>query len=1215
MREPGRVPSLGGACWKRCLAVLAAMLAQLGLVVLAQPAFAATQEITGTVTSAVTKAPLAGAEACEYAIEGGAKSACAETDSKGDYILGVGKAGTFVVYFDTTIEGLIPQTIYKSVFVSREATPVKVVEGEIVSGIDQAIEEGGRIAGRVTSRSTKDPIEGAEACAELPDVDQSGVEQHRTCATTNADGEYEIQGLTPGEGVPEGGYEVEFTSSQDYLRQFYNGKPERYSGTTRIPIDAGKTVPNVDAELEEGGEISGRVTSQITNEPIAGAQACADGSCAETNAAGEYTITRLPSGNYTVSFSGPSGLETEYISEYYNEKEGNTGEEVSVTAPHMVGGINASLKAYGGIVGTVVDKETKQPLEGVGVCIVYGSCTTTSRTGEYSFSKLLAGTYALEFDAGRLNEEAGTNYLSQDEAPEWEYIAQERLKARNPEAAHVQVNMGGRAVIDDGLEEGGRISGTVQEANTGTPTSLWPCVEDLSTGHSTHSTICPYSESAGGYSIAGLPPGRYRVVFGGGLPAYYFLQYYDDKDAQSEAQEVLVESGENVEHIDANAIPNPDPWQGAIAGTVTNSSSKAVIAGIEVCPLYLDREPAGSCTTTNSDGEYLLVGLANGEYEVEFRSPPNGSLDYVHQRYGGGKTVTVLWGNITPAIDAQLYEGGGISGLAGNAVTGRPESGVSVCAYNAIGESEACATTGVNGSYRLAGLAEGNYKVGFDVTGPGAYFPQYFDEATSAAEARSVPVEVRRTTGSVDAFLFTYPQSGDGAIGGRVTDVSTSAPLAGIDVCAYNIDLEGLFGECTVSSADGYYLLAGLAPGEYEVEFSSPANSDISYVNARYEAGRPVEVTAGAIAAGRDAQLTAGGMLAGTVTSDASGNPVQGALVCAADESQEVVACAPSTADGSYAITGLSGGNYTVIFYGAEVGFATEYYDEALTPATAKTITLSAGETIGNIDARLHGGGTIHGLVTSAASRRPLSGVLICALSAQEMVGECAASEANGEYTIAGVPPGQWCVGFDAGGYQVQFYNGVGEFTAASPLSVVAGAGVTNVNAAMIKPSEAPVSSPPPVSHGEPPHESVPSTTSTTTSTTTASSGVLGTSSAKIAPSISLSSSMLTLSGRAVKVDVVCDSAPCGGSVVLTERIAAPGRSHGKRHQQTQTIVLGRGSFMLASGARGTVLIDLTHAGARTFARARHGRPMATLSIVVQGGSTLTRSVRITSAR
>ncbi len=119
------------------------------------------------------------------------------------------------------------------------------------------------------------------------------------------------------------------------------------------------------------------MTSQVKGEPVAGAEACASAVafpsyCAKTNAAGEYTITRLPSHEYRVYFSGPGGLETEYLSQYYEEKEWPNVEPVIVTAPQKVSGIDAALKSYGRITGTVIDKETKQPLQGVNVCLAGG---------------------------------------------------------------------------------------------------------------------------------------------------------------------------------------------------------------------------------------------------------------------------------------------------------------------------------------------------------------------------------------------------------------------------------------------------------------------------------------------------------------------------------------------------------------------------------------------------------------------------------------------------------------------------------------------------------------------------------------------------------------------------------------------------------------------------------------------------------------------------
>ncbi len=728
-----------------------------------------TTQITGTVTSAVTKAPIKGVEVCEYPDEGGTGDRCTQTGPSGEYVLEVGRGGEFVVYFDTTVEGLVPHTFYNGVFVDHEATRVQVAEGETVSGIDEAIQKGGLITGRVQNKSTKAPIQGVQACAELPDVDQSGVEPHRTCATTNVSGEYEIAGLTPGEGEPEGGYAVEFTSTLDYIKQFYGGGLENYSSTL-IPIVLGETVPNIDAELEEGGEIAGRLVSAATKAPIEGVRVCASlpqhgEICARTNANGEYVISRLASGQYAVWFGSPTVNGVEYIGQYYKGKEWPNTESVEVVAPNTTTGIDGELKARGQIAGIVTSKLTHEPIAGVKVCTEsqtpggsYETCENSNSKGEYEIPGLLAGNYALAFWATRINEE-GSNYLSQPHG-----------YAINPQANSVSVAMGSTTTVDNELVAGGSISGEVTNVKTKQPAGGGPCVEDLSQPDPHLAQTCALSMSEGKYTISGLQPGEYRVVFANDFSPgdEFYKQYWNHVSSESEATPVVISEGSTITDIDA-ALEERKPYYGeGIEGRVVEAATNARIKGIEVCAYATSNgiEPEGlygSCTETNAAGEYALLDLSASTYVIEFSTPFGSEVNYVTSYFNetasaaDATPITIEAHTIRTEIDASLHHGGRVTGRVTSAATDTPIDGIVACALGMNTESVGCAATNRNGEYTVSGLATGSYTVGFSAPSESDlnYLTQYYSGQSSVSTADPVTVRVEETISGIDAELGT----------------------------------------------------------------------------------------------------------------------------------------------------------------------------------------------------------------------------------------------------------------------------------------------------------------------------------------------------------------------------------------------------------------------------------------------------------------------------
>ena len=160
------------------------------------------------------------------------------------------------------------------------------------------------------------------------------------------------------------------------------------------------------------------------------------------------------------------------------------------------------------------------------------------------------------------------------------------------------------------------------------------------------------------------------------------------------------------------------PERGAITGAATDAQG-APLAGVEVWAYGADDLWVGSgLGVAGPDGSYVIDGLAPGDYRIMFRSPAGSGI--VQEWFDDADTpgeavvVTVGAGDSVAEVDAQLDLGGSIAGT----VTGpdaAPLAGVQAWAYGAddLWVGSAAATVGPDGSYVIAGLAPGAYKVLF----------------------------------------------------------------------------------------------------------------------------------------------------------------------------------------------------------------------------------------------------------------------------------------------------------------------------------------------------------------------------------------------------------------------------------------------------------------------------------------------------------------------
>jgi hypothetical protein len=723
----------------------------------------------------------------------------------------------------------------------------------------------------------------------------------------------------------------------------------------------------------------------------------------------------------------------------------------AVSADGPAGGLTNLAAANGGRISGRVTDQHGHPLAGICVLAVqsrgYGYAEAqTGLRGFYTTAKLPAGRYLAIFFAACGNT---GNWLTQ--------VYKNTDNLSKPTIIAVRA---GKTTpnIDAALRLGGEISGAVTNAAGLKLSNI--CVEPVATSIAPqYELIIGAVSRAGTFHARGIPAGSYRLLFVPCNPgSAYAPVWWKNSATPQHARLIQVRDRQLVAGI--NQVI---PLGAKITGVVTAANGPR-LAGICVVAAPSSGELSESnITATRADGTYVLRGLPPGTYQVQFSPGCNNNGNYLPENYP--RQLKMIYGQVRTGINGVLPLGAQVSGFVTD-TRGRPIGGICVAVGGGPdGASGGGSQTAANGTYTVTQLPAGTYTVQFfgGCGNSGSYAPQGY-RGTNVNAPQEVPVGPAQHVSGIDAVM----QPG-ATIRGRVTSrsgqgVSGACVLVttpGLMNFAGPIAVGGIGGvpvlpavDFEITAADGRYQSSNLQPGQYELAFAGcGAKGDLA---AQWYTGRPgfgpaviISAGAGHPVDGIDVVLQPGGAVSGALNSS-TGRKVPGACVRVTDLNRAVRLPVTETfaLGGKYQLSGLVPGAYHVTFIPGCLGinYATQWYSRKPSPVGAAAVIVRAGRTTAGINSALTAGGSISGLVTSAATpHAPLGNVCVFAQNvAQQLDFGFGFTNGQGHYAIPGL---------NSGRYEISFVPCVGGSLAgqvrSSLVTVVAPRQTRGINAAL----------------------------------------------------------------------------------------------------------------------------------------------------------------------
>ena len=258
-------------------------------------------------------------------------------------------------------------------------------------------------------------------------------------------------------------------------------------------------------------------------------------------------------------------------------------------------------------------------------------------------------------------------------------------------------------------------------------------------------------------------------------------------------------------------------------------------------------------TTTDGSGMYMFSGLTPGDYKVMFNNPDSNQFEFSPRQVGNDPTidsdgamsdvVTLVSGENNNTIDAGLFKTAPQVAKLGDFVFedlnadgiqqgNEPGlSGVQVVLLDGQGNFEGTTPTDSNGMYMFGDLDPGDYKVMFLAPNGFMFSPRQVGNNPAIDSDGSMSDVVTLAAGefndTIDAGLFQKAKLGDFVFNDENQNGIQDTGESGISGAQVKLqDPNGQTLATTTTDGSGMYMFSGLTPGDYKVMFTQPTGFD-----------------------------------------------------------------------------------------------------------------------------------------------------------------------------------------------------------------------------------------------------------------------------------------------------------------------------------------------------------------------------------------------------